>query len=1394
MEFDVAHEEIVTTDPETEEADELFYMKRLLMLGAAEAPSTPSLHTPPLSCSHYGISPEIGLLAQRGVRRPVGSNQIRDSPLIYSLNQSNTVCKEDEGSAKIDQSKGGPVTVAMTAKSKPQPNPITSVQHPKPLFTHGLSQSVCSGQSAVGSQSSVRKHAQRMSKIKKDKGSISKSRPKEPGRRNLSSERGETVKSAVLSHLSTRGQQRPGTGFCGRAVKKTTSGKRKVLSLKSIHRRNKFGETRLHLAVMKGDLQFVKDIIEVGASVNLADNAGWTPLHEAVLGHNYTIAETLLKAGALVNSVGHEGITPLQDAVQLGNFKLVHLLLKWGADPLLKNQKGDNAIDLNQDSNIEKLLRRYAAKACRRTRQSAAIDESEKDQQTSKAELCPAVCPNSEDAAKVHDTSSSNPEVKSSAQILPQLRDPTKDSDDDGSLPVPERESPGSDTTSCPDSDPDSDITVDYTETQSPSPEHWALSATQDFSGATHRVVGETIRENDNTINEELLVNQSLVSGANETNPNQWKDSCRETTDEAVLAVSRDDHETDLVDESNSGVAKKKMRRMTMASDQNFLDYLLNFDLNSVSVINSGFGGMTNGATPLNKNVFKNPSSNPAVCEDTYHSDAQSNIAQECSIPVLTSSQIETSGSCADEQSLLSEESSESSGSQSLLIGLIHDQGLTCSPEPQVGLKMIGQLKPTNEQLKLVHSINPTLKKTATAQPYCKESQQKQTSLPLPTFDSNAVASKWSKTNIDTLNSVAYGEVLVGPKGSIFTELSPAELHCQSNDPDESIKQLQQKQEDEVTPLCFNHFPVSSAAIHGIVCNESVCGGRSLSRVLDTTLVGALELQASTSFEEKQLLVSTPSSKSPKDDEININSCRKIPPDANIPTVSLVLACAKDDKAAVENNDAKSSAESDCTVIEEQEQLKSNDKDKEDETIQARLIPAPVVTTYEGERQDKQHDLCKSGKEHSRREPAESITDALNTESSVSMLTDLSQKPLCLLPTPDNNQGTESAGQDSLQKAVENEEVSYTAKLSQCTKKRSKHKLRKQTNHADVHNAATKPAANFNLRNIHRRNFLGETLLHQACKRGNLPQVKRLIKAGIDVNIADNGGWTALHEASAEGYPDVVEELLRAGANVTSRGLEGFTPLHDAVTSGEYEVVMLLLQYGSNPYDKNSLGQSALDLAKHEVIKELLLTFRKPPVVPEQPNESSKQDSEILHCEQKQQVAFSDNQVHKQPPASIRRDDKRNTAGSSAGSAPWSSHGYGQSRAMRVTPEEVEPSSMKTVTGQLCCEESQQNQTSLPNFHNNQVCGQPPASFRRDDKRITAASSAGSAPNSLECGQSQTTKAALKEVEPKQTGALRNETLMSITSIRLISNEEFLPSYMMDRYWDSFMNHDDWVF
>uniref|UniRef100_A0A8C7Q4G4 cGMP-dependent protein kinase interacting domain-containing protein n=1 Tax=Oncorhynchus mykiss TaxID=8022 RepID=A0A8C7Q4G4_ONCMY len=138
------------------------------------------------------------------------------------------------------------------------------------------------------------------------------------------------------------------------------------------------------------------------------------------------------------------------------------------------------------------------------------------------------------------------------------------------------------------------------------------------------------------------------------------------------------------------------------------------------------------------------------------------------------------------------------------------------------------------------------------------------------------------------------------------------------------------------------------------------------------------------------------------------------------------------------------------------------------------------------------------------------------------------------------------------------------------------------------------PGTKIPLRNLHRRNSMGESHLHLACKKGDLALVRGLLEAGLNVNQIDHAGWTALHEASAAGSEAVVKELLQAGADVTSRGLEGLTPLHDAAASGHCKVVQLLLQCGANPQDKNALGQTAVDLACHDDIKQLLSTSPGP--------------------------------------------------------------------------------------------------------------------------------------------------------------------------------------------------------
>ena len=105
------------------------------------------------------------------------------------------------------------------------------------------------------------------------------------------------------------------------------------------------------------------------------------------------------------------------------------------------------------------------------------------------------------------------------------------------------------------------------------------------------------------------------------------------------------------------------------------------------------------------------------------------------------------------------------------------------------------------------------------------------------------------------------------------------------------------------------------------------------------------------------------------------------------------------------------------------------------------------------------------------------------------------------------------------------------------------------------------------------------TALHYAANSGWFEILSLLLEAGVNVNVANSGGYTPLHWAARGDFrtdTESVELLLRAGAAVNTRitsGLDGYTPFDVALLNGHRRAYPLFLRAGAefrnahhNPY------------------------------------------------------------------------------------------------------------------------------------------------------------------------------------------------------------------------------------
>eukprot|EP00055_Hartaetosiga_balthica_P004582 m.12207 g.12207 ORF g.12207 m.12207 type:complete len:1107 (-) comp3966_c0_seq1:1200-4520(-) len=123
-----------------------------------------------------------------------------------------------------------------------------------------------------------------------------------------------------------------------------------MLLLKDNHRLMDVGDfennTALHIAATKGHRNFVRALLDKGATIDSRNDRRWTPLDCAAHGGHNTVVDELLERDAPVDTVDNNQMTPLHLACERGHVAVIDLLLKYHASLKALNADNHNALDI----------------------------------------------------------------------------------------------------------------------------------------------------------------------------------------------------------------------------------------------------------------------------------------------------------------------------------------------------------------------------------------------------------------------------------------------------------------------------------------------------------------------------------------------------------------------------------------------------------------------------------------------------------------------------------------------------------------------------------------------------------------------------------------------------------------------------------------------------------------------------------------------------------------------------------------------------------------------------------------------------------------------------------------------------------------------------------------
>jgi ankyrin repeat protein len=121
----------------------------------------------------------------------------------------------------------------------------------------------------------------------------------------------------------------------------------KALTFKLVNEKDRAGFTCLHFAAHGGQLQLIKNLVDMGADMDCRNKKGWTVLHSAAFGDMPVAFYYFLEKQNIcnINEPDNSGNTPLHVAAIYG-CSCITAIHAWGGDLDQINNDGNTALHL----------------------------------------------------------------------------------------------------------------------------------------------------------------------------------------------------------------------------------------------------------------------------------------------------------------------------------------------------------------------------------------------------------------------------------------------------------------------------------------------------------------------------------------------------------------------------------------------------------------------------------------------------------------------------------------------------------------------------------------------------------------------------------------------------------------------------------------------------------------------------------------------------------------------------------------------------------------------------------------------------------------------------------------------------------------------------------------